>query len=234
MTIIPPILTSATPIQVFVVEDESHIQEFLCAAIRADSRLALAGVAATLAEARDWLNDGRRRTDVLLVDLGLPDGSGLELIAGCSALRPEVECMVLSIFGDAENIFAALQAGANGYLLKSSAAVQIVEHILALMAGGSPLSPAVARLVLARTSGQPALQGAPQPLSPTERLSTREIGVLRLITVGYSYTEIASQMFVSPHTVNAHIRNIYRKLQVSSRSEASHVAQRAGLLPKAP
>jgi DNA-binding NarL/FixJ family response regulator len=222
--------SSAKAIRVYVVEDMIDIREFVCEAIHADSRLELAGVAQLLSEASAWLLNEKNHTDVLLVDLGLPDGTGLELIAQCRDFRPEIQSMVLSIFGNEENVFNALRAGAIGYLLKSSAADNIVAHILDLVAGGSPLSPAVARLVLAQ-SRKLTEPMRTLPVPAIDPLSPREISVLRCITMGHSYAEIATQLFVSTHTVNAHIRNIYRKLQVSSRSEASHVAQRAGLLP---
>ncbi len=225
----PTAPSSAPLIRIYVLEDEARIREHLCDTIRGESRFVLAGAAGTLSAARDWLRNEHCHFDVLMADVGLPDGSGLELIAECRDLRPEVESMVLSVFGDAENVFNALQAGASGYLLKSDSAEKIVEHILDLMAGGSPLSPTVARLLLNRTR-QSSEHNVTLPQAQIDQLSAREISVLRLITLGYSYAEVADQLHVSLHTINAHIRNIYRKLRVNSRSAASNVALRAGLL----
>jgi DNA-binding NarL/FixJ family response regulator len=227
-------LAQGRPTSVFVVEDDTPIRDFLCQTIELAPGLELAGKAHKLSVARDWLSDRGRPLDVLLVDLSLPDGSGLELIAQCQVLRPDCDVMVLSIFGDSQNVFSALQAGASGYLLKSSDASLIVEHIQSLRAGGSPLSPAVARLVLSRlhaaTPPKPP-KGVQDPgIARSQLLSAREVEVLQLITFGKSYAEIGSKLFISTHTVNAHIRQIYRKLQVKSRGEATHIAARDGLI----
>ena len=225
------------PVRVMVVEDEAPVQERLCATVSGDARLSLVGAATTVASARRWLNDSRRKIDVLLVDLGLPDGSGLQLIADCRQWRPTTAIMVMTMFGDERHVFSALEAGASGYLLKSSEGHDIVDHILDLHAGGSPITPTVARLVLqrlrtptAKATESPALATKNPSAAPEEGLSAREMEVLQLIAVGYSYAEIAQRLSISVHTVTTHIRRFYQKLQVHSRSAAVHAAGQRGLL----
>lgn len=232
---------SESVVYVFVVEDEPEVSEGLCAAVQGDPRLRLSGQAASVSGAHRWLVDGRHRVDVLLVDLGLPDASGLELIALCQQLRPEVAIMVMTMFSDERHVFTALEKGASGYLIKSNRTEEIADHILELHKGGSPITPTVARLVLKRiltpepsyaeTNTQPSLLSPPNRLPALdEKLSAREIDVLNQIAVGYSTAEIAERFNISPHTVTAHIRSVYRKLQVHSRSAAIFEGQRHGLI----
>ena len=226
-------------VRVMVVEDEDSARLRLCEVIRRDERLQLVGEANQLASAKRWLADGRRGLDVFLIDLGLPDGSGLELITECSQLRPEVAIMVMTMFGDERHVFEALERGASGYLLKSTPAAAIAEHILDLHAGGSPITPTVARLILKRMSATPAPASLPAsgnvdkhdtPLPLLEPLSARELDVLNQIAVGYNTAEIAQRLNISTHTVTAHIRHVYQKLQVRSRSAAVFEGQRRGLI----
>jgi DNA-binding NarL/FixJ family response regulator len=192
--------TGRPPVRVYLVEDETSVRERICEVINGDARLQLAGDTALHTMARRWLVDGRHSLDVLLVDLGLPDGSGLDLIAECRQLRPDVAIMVMTMFGDERHVFTALARGAAGYLLKSTPANSIAEHILDLHAGGSPITPTVARLVLKRMSLPPGQQTPPPsgnvPLDPPpsalpEALSVRELDVLNQISVGYNTTETA-------------------------------------------
>ncbi len=231
--------TGRLPVRVYLVEDETSVRERMCEVINGDARLQLAGDTALYTMARRWLVDGRHSLDVLLVDLGLPDGSGLDLIAECRQLRPDVAIMVMTMFGDERHVFTALARGAAGYLLKSTPAKSIAEHILDLHAGGSPITPTVARLVLKRMSLPPGQQTPPPsgnvPLDPVpsalpEALSVRELDVLNQIAVGYNTTEIAHRLNISPHTVTAHIRHVYQKLHVRSRSAAVFEGQRRGLI----
>ena len=224
-------------VRVFVVEDEDSARERLCATLLLDDRLRLCGQAGTFVSARRWLADSRHSLDVLLVDLGLPDGSGLDLISECAQLRPNVAIMVMTLFGDERHVFTALERGATGYLLKSTPAEALAEHILDLHAGGSPITPTVARLVIKRMGSKASVAEAVAPaVSPqaslplNEELSARELNVLNQIAVGYNTAEIAEQLSISPHTVTAHIRHVYQKLQVRSRSAAVYEGQRRGLI----
>jgi len=236
---------SGLPVRVFVVEDEDSARERLCATLLLDDRLRLCGQAGTFASARRWLADSRHSLDVLLVDLGLPDGSGLDLISECAQLRPNVAVMVMTLFGDERHVFTALERGATGYLLKSTPAEALAEHILDLHAGGSPITPTVARLVIKRMGSKAsdtetaAPEVSPEvspeisaeaPPSSNGELSARELDVLNQIAVGYNTVEIAEQLSISPHTVTSHIRHVYQKLQVRSRSAAVYEGQRRGLI----
>lgn len=237
-SLLPMSPVNPAPVRVMVVEDEVPVQERLCATVSADARLSLVGAAATVASARRWLSDSRRKIDVLLVDLGLPDGSGLQLIADCRQWRQHTAIMVMTMFGDERHVFSALEAGASGYLLKSSEGSDIVDHILDLHAGGSPITPTVARLVLQKLRTPVAMVTETTSTAVTkasataaeEGLSAREMEVLQLIAVGYSYAEIAQRLNISVHTVTTHIRRFYQKLEVHSRSAAVHAAGQRGLL----
>ncbi|MGB6054594.1 MAG: response regulator transcription factor [Burkholderiaceae bacterium] len=163
--------------------------------------------------------------DVALVDLNLPDLSGFEVIRHIRAAAPQTAVMVVSVFGGERNLVEAIEAGATGYLLKDSNAYDFNRSIHALCAGESPISPSLARHLLARLqpprSAQPA---APSPLSP------RETEVLEMIVSGQSLAEIGAAMHISPLTVKSHVQNIYRKLEARSRQQAIHRARQRGLL----
>lgn len=227
------------PVRVFVVEDEGSARERLCGTLLSDDRLRLCGQAGTFSAARRWLADSRHSLDVLLVDLGLPDGSGLDLITECAQLRPQVAIMVMTLFGDERHVFSALERGAAGYLLKSTPAEALAEHILDLHAGGSPITPTVARLLIKRMANKPwTAEPCPpttsntQPPPLAEALSARELDVLNQIAVGYNTAEIAQRLNISTHTVTAHVRHVYQKLQVRSRSAAVYEGHRRGLIDR--
>jgi two-component system NarL family response regulator len=145
--------------------------------------------------------------DVMLSDLGLPAMSGVELIRKARAAWPALDIVVLTVSEDREAVFAALKAGANGYIVKGATPRELVEAISALRDGGAPMSPKIARLVVKTFHDTPP---------PDEfLLSTRERGVLTGIQEGRSYKEIAAGMNISPHTVHSHIKHIYEKLQAT-------------------
>jgi|688.fasta_scaffold407536_2 DNA-binding NarL/FixJ family response regulator len=227
------------PIHVFLVEDESEAREGLISIIDQDERLKVCGSAASLKEARRWISDGRHNVDVLLVDLGLPDGSGLDLISECCDLRPEAMIIVMTMFADERHVFSALERGAAGYLLKSSSAFCLAESVCMVHSGGSPITPTIARMIIKRMtltprSDQPIKHSSLDPPPPlgeiSDRLSAREVDVLNHIAVGYTTNEIAEKLYISGHTVTSHIRNVYKKLHVHSRSAAIFEAQKRGLI----
>jgi len=222
--------------RVLIVEDDPQMREFFAASVRRCASLALAGSVGTAAEARAWLDDSAGALDVLLTDLGLPDGSGLDVIRHALVRNPACEALVISMFGDEENVLASIEAGALGYIHKDSTPDDIAHTILEMKGGGSPISPMIARRVLARYRGSrqdsPARADPPATAPPAgfRPLSPREQEVLELIARGFSYADIARLKAVSVHTIQTHIKNLYGKLAVSSKSEAVFEATQLGLL----
>lgn len=161
--------------------------------------------------------------DVALVDLGLPDGSGLEVIVQLQQLQPACAPVVATIYDDDSHLFAALQAGAQGYLLKDQPADWLAQQLRGILEGQPPLSPAIARRLLRHF--QP-----PVPVSAQAELTGRERGVLGLLAQGVRIADIAVQLGISRHTAGDHVKNIYRKLNISSRAEAALRAKGMGLV----
>ncbi|KQB56545.1 response regulator transcription factor [Acidovorax sp. SD340] len=221
----PHLAPSGRDISVAIVEDDPRTRRrFEHALARAD-RLWLAYSAGTVGEMVAWLRD--HRVDVLLVDLGLPDGSGLQVISHCRKLSPGTEIMVISMFGDEANMMRAFEAGARGYLLKDGTEDDLADHVLSLNAGGSPMTPIIARQLLTRLSPAPATTSA---LPADATLTARERDILAKLARGYTYAETAEILGISPSTVQSHVKNIYSKLAVHSKTEAIHEARQLGLL----
>jgi len=229
--------------RVLIVEDDPPMRAFFAASVLRSDQLSLVASVGTVAEARAWLDDPAHGVDVLLTDLGLPDGSGLEVIRHARLRQPSCEALVISMFGDEDNVLASIEAGALGYIHKDATPGDIAHSILEMKAGASPISPMIARRVLLKYL---KLQSN-QPLALSQRaevainkeadsggrnlLSGREQEVLALIARGFSYAEIARLKAVTVHTVQTHIKNLYGKLAVHSKSEAVFEATRMGLLP---
>ena len=168
---------------------------------------------------------------MLIVDLDLPDGFGLDLIRRTAANMPEVDIMVLANANDDPHVVSAIESGATGYVLKTEIENSLVSAIRLLAAGGSPVSPEVAKSVLRalRTYTTHTIEKTTAPIQPNP-LSERETEILQLLAKGMSFNEIGDILTISPHTVTAHIKKIYRKLQVHSRGEAVYEAAQMGLI----
>ncbi|MEO6363680.1 MAG: response regulator transcription factor [Caldimonas sp.] len=165
--------------------------------------------------------------DVALIDLGLPDGSGVDAVAALHQAQPLARAVVVTIHDDDDHLFPALQAGAFGYLLKDQPAPVIVDQLRRMSQGEPPLSPSIARRVMAHFASR-----ATQRTRPTMShvaLTDRENEVLLRVAKGYTLPEIAVQLELSRHTISDYVKQIYRKLNVSSRAEAALEAQRLGL-----
>ena len=182
--------------------------------------------AATLAEARASLD--QRVPRVLLTDLQLPDGHGIELIRETRRRFPDTEIMVISALGDEESVISAITVGATGYLLKDAFPTDIATTVRELVAGHSPISASIARFIVRRT--QTNIEPPRGPEIDTAKLTPREIDILWGIAKGFSYAEIASHLGLSRQTVPGHIKNIYRKLEVHTRGEAVFEAVQQGLI----
>lgn len=219
---------------VLVVEDDPQFRTSFVQAINLAEGLRLAGTA-------DDLPEGLRlfdalSPDVLLVDIGLPSGSGIELIAHAHGTRPSCDVMVVTVFGDERHVIECIEAGASGYLLKGADEIEIASQIRALCAGGSPISPVIARQLLGRfmkpqsTTGHNGCGGGPGNGADTPALSAQERTVLELSGKGFNYDEIARLMKLSRHTVGTYVKRSYRKLHVSSKVEALYEARKLGLV----
>jgi DNA-binding NarL/FixJ family response regulator len=214
-------------IGVALVEDDPATAARFAASIRKSAALELRFVAHTAKEMLAWLE--REQPDVLLADLGLPDQPGIDVIRHCASKYPKTDIMVISMFEDEAHVIASLEAGASGYLLKDAVDDDIERQIRMLRAGGAPMTPIIARLVLGRFRGG-GLDVVVSEGPPGGALTPRELEVLNHISRGYKYTEVARLQEVSVHTVHAHIKSIYAKLAVHSKSEAVFEASRLGLL----
>lgn len=187
----------------------------------------------TVAEALTMLE--KYRVQLALLDLGLPDGSGVEVVARLRELQPDALSVVVTIHDDDEHLFPALQAGAFGYLLKEQARPQLVEQLQRMTQGEPPLSPRIARRVLAHfTSARtmPQVNSHDMPRITKSQLTERENDVLLRVAKGFTLPEIATQLGLSRHTIADYVKQIYRKLNVSSRAEAALEAQRMGLFER--
>ena len=221
------------PVVVALVEDDPATQQRLAVAIAGNSALQLVHVAGTAGAAIAWLREAR--PDVLLVDLGLPDRSGLEVIRHARIHSPLTEVMVVTLFGDESHMIAAFEAGARGYLLKDGTEEELARHVLDLHAGGSPMSPLIARQLVARISQPPAPAAANAPKAPdrialADILSPREGEILKLVARGFTYPELALLLDISISTVRTHVKSIYGKLAVHTKTEAVFEARQMGLL----
>lgn len=221
--------TSHAPIGVLIVEDDAVTRKMLCLAIESDPGLKLLDAFDSVKPALAWL--GSASPDVLMTDLGLPDGSGIDIIRACARRHPCTDIIVVTMMSDEANVLACIEAGASGYVLKDAGKMDIARAVLDLRAGGSPMSPAIARMVLAkvRDKKKPAATKATQKSDATT-LTKREAAILDLIAQGESYGDVAKTLSVSVGTVQTHIKNIYGKLAVHSRGEAVYEAHRRGLL----
>jgi DNA-binding NarL/FixJ family response regulator len=177
---------------------------------------------------------GAHRFDLAMIDLGLPDGSGVKVVQALREAQPDAQSVVVTIHDDDDHLFPALQAGAYGYLLKEQPREQLMEHLQRISQGEPPLSPSIARRMISYFSAQankPALQPYPaaDTLMPNVQLTEREREVLLRVAKGFTLPEIGVQLGLSRHTIADYVKQIYRKLNVSSRAEAALEAQRLGL-----
>ena len=213
-----------TPIDVVIVEDDAVTRKVFSAAIESEPALRLVGAFDSVRPALEWLKT--TPVDLLLTDLGLPDGSGIDVIRACVGRWPRCGIMVITMSSDDGSVLACIEAGAAGYVLKEAGPVDIVRALLDLHSGGSPISPLIARKVLSHMrDAMPSANDAEPVL-----LTPRETTILDLIARGDSYGGVARTLSVSVGTVQTHAKNIYAKLAVHSRGEAVFEAQRRGLL----
>jgi DNA-binding NarL/FixJ family response regulator len=217
------------PITVMIVEDDIVTRKVLAAAVNSEPALQLVASFDSVGPALTWLET--TPVDLLLTDLGLPDGSGIDVIRACVESCPQCGIMVITMSSDEDSVLSCIEAGAAGYVLKDAGHLDIVRALMDLHSGGSPISPLIARKVLARMRDAMPVSSAPATgESGRIALTRREASILDLIARGDSYGEVAKVLSVSVGTVQTHVKNIYGKLSVHSRGEAVFEAQRRGLL----
>lgn len=229
-------------IRVFVTEDDAIVRRGIIEVLARQDDIAVIGEAGSLAAAREAMFGGgglssRPVPHVVLVDLGLPDGSGLDLIAALHAHLPQVKVLVFTVFGDRQTISDALGVGADGFILKDSGSAELAQAIRVALDGGAPISPRAAAQLLRffrRGEGAPAaLSPAMAPVEPLPDdfgLTGREKDTLETLARGFTQREAAEILGISAHTIASHVKAIYQKMAVNSRSEAVFEAIQSGLI----
>jgi DNA-binding NarL/FixJ family response regulator len=199
-------------IRVSIVEDHRATRDAFVKLLRHAPEIVCVGACGNAVQAAREIPDAK--PDVVLMDINLPDGSGIELVAKLKPLHPQMEFVMLTTYDDTDLIFNALRAGASGYLLKRAAADELLSAIVEVRQGGSPMTSEIARRVITH------FHKIPQPASEVDTLSKREREILDLLAEGLPYKLIADRLEISPNTVHNHLRRIYGKLHVQSRTEA--------------
>src|SRR5580658_9747742 len=203
----------APMISVSIIEDDPSVRKILAGWVSDARDFYCAGVHPNAAHALAHLP--AEKPDVALVDINLPDKSGIECIFHLKPLLPGTQFLMLTVYEDAEHIFKALEAGATGYLLKRTPREEVLASVRQVFEGGSPMTSYIARKVVS------FFQRAPQPnREAVELLSPREREVIELLARGFSYKEIADKLGIGMPTVNTHIHRTYEKLHVQSRGQA--------------
>jgi DNA-binding NarL/FixJ family response regulator len=226
-----PGATPAAPIKVYVVEDQTKILKNQLKLLEASKDIQIIGTALSGETAVEEVP--KLLPDVLLLDLGLPRMSGIDVTRVVKKLVPQVEILIFTIFDEEDKVLEAVQAGASGYLLKGTPADRIIEAIKEVKTGGTVIQPNLARKLLKHfrvpAPGEPELP--PMPAEPMLKpLSEREKEILQLIAKGVSNSEAARMLTVSKATIRTHLEHIYRKLEVTNRVEAVTEGLRKGII----
>ena len=215
-----------TPMKLLIIEDDSLLRNNLKLLLDGEGAIEVIDTCGSAEEADQKLE--QLNPDILLCDLGLPGMPGTEFIPIAKARLPDMEIMAYTIFEDRQSVFSAIKGGASGYILKNSTPQELIDALFTLRDGGSPMTPKIARAVIQE------LQGGRDTTAGTSKeyflLTTREKEVLIHIEAGLSYKQIAAKLYISPHTVHTHIKNIYEKLQAKNKQEAIVLARNKGIL----
>lgn len=212
-----------SPYSIIVIEDDNEVLKRLLDILEQSGKF-------NILYSGDTINGGinalkKYHPDVLLTDLSLLDEEcGIDIIKAIRQFQLDTQAMVITGFQDEHLVFSALEAGAQGYILKHDHSQNIVDSVLTMVAGGAPISPVIARLML-----QKFQRNFATPTTP-ETLTKKQITILRYVSQGFSSQEIAEKLTLSYYTVTTHIKNIYSKLQVNSRTEALYEAAKLGLI----
>ncbi len=212
------------PGRIGILEDDPHLRDYLEGIVTATEGLEVAFSEETVAGATRRC--GAELPDLCLVDLKLPDGNGADFVRHLKSMG-EAKCLILTVLGDRMSVLQALQAGADGYLLKDTPPDRVAAGIVSALQGDTPMSPQAARFLLEiYKATAPSRVEAPAEAT----LTAREIEVLKLFSRGLSYREAASALTISQHTIRDHVKAIYRKLTVHSRTEAIFEARQLGMI----
>lgn len=227
--------------RVVVCEDNLPLRKEFEALITSSERYELVGSSAYGLDVMDLL--GKIKVDILLLDLQLPDTHGLEVLKHKQRVQPQCETLIVTVFGDETSVLNAIEAGATGYVLKDEPGAQLLDAMDELLRGGSPITPSIARLMLRRLQPKSPVASTSAltvgtwndslPAQLPFQWSEREDEVLSYVAKGYSVQEVADLLHLSANTIKTHVRRIYKKLSVTSRSEALHEARALGLLDRA-
>lgn len=212
-------------LRTIIVEDNPEVLQYLQSHFESMPHIHLIGTATNLKSAKALLN---QKIDLLIVDLGLPDGSGIELIRLVKS-KPNTKVIVVTVFGDEVNVVNSIEAGADGYLLKDADHQTMTKALDDALNGIAPISPAIAGHLLHRIRQNKATVSQSSDAGEIS-LTPREVVILETLAKGFSYKEIAAIQNVSFHTVNEHLKAVYRKLAVNSRGEAVYEAMKTGLI----
>ena len=225
----PAFLTGqeANPVRVLLVDDDPHIRQVIAQELMADARTLLVAQAGSVREGRKAIKN--HEFDVLLVDLNLGDGDAFDLLHYVKPVRPSAQAVVISVMENDEQVLRAFELGATGYVGKNSWFGNYTQAVLQVANGGASITPNLARRLLQRFDRTHSAENKRRQPDEADRLSTREKEILRLVASGYTSAEIGARLFISGMTVNTHLRNIYRKLQVRTRAQAVRFASLRGL-----
>lgn len=211
-------------ITILVADDSAPFRDGMRAMLRRETDMAIVGEAATGAEAARLA--ANLQPDVVLMDLQMPEGNGIEATRSIVAASPHIRVLVLTMFEDDDSVFAALQAGARGYILKGADKGEVLRAIRAMYNGEAIFGPAIAKRMVHYFAG---LRAPNASQTPFPELSEREREILGMIAAGRANQEIADELVVSLKTVRNHVSNIFAKLEVADRAQAMAIARQAGL-----
>jgi DNA-binding NarL/FixJ family response regulator len=211
-----------SPIRVMIVEDRHETREGLAALIDGTEGFRCVGRFRSMEDALDGMRTPP--PDVVLMDIGLPGMSGIEGVRLLTSRPPALSVLMLTVYDDDERIFDTMCAGACGYLLKKTPPARLLEGLKEVVGGGAPMSPEVARRVVA------LFRNVRPPAQAGYALTPHEVRLLKLLTDGHNYKTAAAALGITVHTVSFHLRQVYAKLQVHSKTEAVAKALRHGLL----
>lgn len=214
--------------RVLLIDDDPHIRLVIAQELLSDMRINLLAQAGGMKEGLRLI--AQYEFDVMLVDLNLGDGTGFDLIEHMKNVRPMAEAVVISAMEDEQHALHAFELGATGYLVKNSWFGSFPQAVLQVVNGGASITPSLARRLLHRLDhAHGDACSTTQSGSESDKLSEREKEVLKMVAAGYTSAEIGSRLVVSCHTINTHIKNIYRKLNVRTRAQAVSFATHRGL-----